>query len=284
MAQTKLAGRIPVDEDKIAEELAVAAEFQYSEAYSDYICGGPWKSCMLWAAGGDSGDGVVTHYDHTRATDVTEYGVRLPYLRQLVENSFDMTHLNFGRLAVISDAVTIPHRDLLELKDIPEDARNSHRVHVPLATNSDCYFTHDNIVYQMRVGDVWFFDAAKVHGAASMSRQPRVHLILDFADAAGTALARFDLDPDAAIPAERICRRPSLSDVELDAFLGLAKVISKDNWRDVFSIVIKAHYRVDGGASFVWDTLGRIGELSDDDYIRAKIPELHNYFLMERAG
>src|SRR5262249_51086577 len=195
---------------------------------------------------------------------ITRYGEQLPYLRQFVESAFNLEHLNFARLAVISDSVTILHRDLLELTDIPAEARNSHRVHVPLVTNDDRFFTADNVVYQMKVGEVWYFDASKVHGAASLSRVPRTHLILDFADAGADCLARFDAQPTGGVPQDRIRSREPLTDDERQSLLALASVVNMDNFRDVFGIVIKKHYRRDGGDNLVWITLKEIGRRSTE--------------------
>ena len=55
-----------LDEARLAKDIEQSASFVWSEAYSDYLFGGAWKSCMLWARGGDAGDGVVTNYDHDR--------------------------------------------------------------------------------------------------------------------------------------------------------------------------------------------------------------------------
>jgi hypothetical protein len=284
MVATQLAGHVEIDEGKLREDLRIAAGFSFSEAYSDYVCGGPWKSCMIWASGGDNGDGLVTHYDHGKAPSVTGYGEHLPYLRHLVETNFRTEHLNFARLAIIEDSVTFPHRDLLELKDVPQDARNSHRVHIPLVTNDHCLFTEDDVVYRMLEGDVWFFDSARIHGAGSLSREPRTHLILDFTEAGRDDLARFELKPSGTIPEDRIVPRDPVSESDLDALVRLADLVSMDNFRDVASIVIKTHYRKDGGPDFVWSTLERIAQESDSKEVREKISELHEFFVIDRSA
>lgn len=285
MVQTQLVGKLDMDESAILTELEEADAFRFSEAYSDYLCGGPWKSCMLWASGGQTGTGLITDYDHGHKSAITECGEKLPYLRKLVESNFNLDHLNFARLAVMSNSVTIPHRDMLELHDIPEDARSAHRVHVPLVTSENAYFTHGNIVYQMRAGEVWFFDASKVHGAAALSPDERTHLILDFSDTPRVDdLVTFDLHGTGSVPADRITKRPPLSEVERKNLLALAAIVDLDNYRDVFSIVIRNHYRHDGGENFVWETLDTIGRLSQNEAVRSKIQELHRFFLMERSA
>ena len=43
---------------------------------------------MLWAVGGNAGDGVITGYPYGETAAFTAYGEQLPYLRELV------THLH----------------------------------------------------------------------------------------------------------------------------------------------------------------------------------------------
>lgn len=285
MVATQLAGTIEVDRAVVRAEVDTAlSTFRWSEAYSDYLCGGPWKSCMLWAAGGRAGDGLTTHYDHSLASSVTEYGAQLPYLRGLIERHFDLEHLNFARFAVMTDSVTVLHRDLLELADIPADRRESHRVHLPLVTNDGALFTQDEQVYRMEVGDVWFFDASRVHGAAAFSREPRTHLILDFTEAAEESLTRLGSGASGTIPPERLVQRERLGEGERKSLVELASLVTPDNIREIFGIVIKTHYRKNGGSTFVWDTLDEIGRLSNDEEVRSTISDMHRFFLMKRSA
>jgi L-proline cis-4-hydroxylase len=281
--RTQLLGQLDIDETRLQNEIERSTEFRYKEPYTEFVCGRPWKSCMLWAAGGEVGDNIITHYDTSKAADVTEYGAQLPYLRELIERSFAVEHLTFARLAVMSDSVLIPHRDYVELGSIPEQARVAHRLHVPLVTSQDCYFTEDDLVYRMKAGEVWFLDATRMHSAGVFSNIRRVHLILDFTDASdATQLVSLPIESPSDVPAQSLCPREPLSDRERDDLLALASVVDMDNLKDVFAIVIKKHYRRDGGENFVWNTLDRIAELSDNDAVRKKIHELHRYYVMER--
>lgn len=285
MADTQMVGKLHLDADRVRADLVRAADFRFSEAYSDYLSGGPWKSLMLWASGGEGGDGLITNYDHNRKSALTAFGKEMPYLRGLVEDNFHLEHLNFARLAEMADSVTFPHRDLLELEDIPAEQRNAHRMHIPLVTNEDSLFTEDNVVYRMEAGEVWFFDASREHGAAVLRPRTRTHLILDFTDAGRAGdVVRFDLEPSGGIPADRVCKREVLADAERAAILRLADVIDLENWRDIFGIVAKRHYRRDGGENFVWGTLQEIGRRSGDPAVLAKVEEQQRYFLMERSA
>lgn len=278
-------GKINIDRDALSYDIERIARFEFSEAYSDYVCGGPWKSCMLWTLSGDAGDGIVTHYDHRRQSAPTKYAEQLPYLSGLIRRLFDLEYLTFARLAIISNSVIIPHKDLLELSSVPSQARNTHRVHVPLVTNEQCYFSEGEIVYRMRCGEVWFFDSSNVHSAASFSNQKRLHLLLDFMDHKDPRkLVKFATDGPEEIPQDAICKRPEMSMEDRDALMGLARIIDMDNYRDVLSILIKKHYRATGGDGFIWDTALKIARDSRKPEVKAQLGQLHRYFLLEREA
>jgi hypothetical protein len=276
---------LDIDQPRLLKELEQISQFKFSEAYSEYLCGGPWKSCMLWSLGGEAGDGLVTNYNYDKPAAKTQYAEQLPYLTEVVERSFNLERLNFARVAVISNSVIIPHKDLLELNTLPARARNTHRVHVPLITNENCYFSEGNVVYRMRFGEAWFFDASRMHSAASFSEQDRVHIILDFADVEDAGnLVNFRRDERDEIPQESIHARSRLTNAEREALLSLSSVINIDNYKDIFSIVIKKHYRKDGGDNFIWDTVKKISRSSDNQAVDSRINEMYEYFMVQRAA
>lgn len=282
--RTHRIGKLDIDRPRLLKELEQIAHFEFAYAYSDYLCGGPWKSCMLWSIGGETGDGFVTNYDYDKPTAKTKYAEQLPYLTEIVERSFDLGPLNFARLATVSPgSVIIPHKDLLELGSVPERLRNAHRLHIPLITDENCFFSERNLVFRMRFGEAWFLDASVMHSAACFSTRDRVHLILDFAEVDDPrALIKFKRDEREEIPFESIHERVELTDEEREALWTLSGVIDMDNYRDVFSIVIKKHYQKNGGDNFVWDTLLKIADNCNDPAVESKIKEMHQYFMVER--
>ena len=283
--RTQYVTTVPFDSVRLAKEIDHSSSFRYSEAYSDYLIGGPWKSCMLWAAGGDSGDGLLTNYSHDRATAFTEYGRQLPYLQELITHTANLARLNFVRLAVFSRSVIVPHRDFLELDEVPDEARSAHRLHIPLATNEECFFSEDNVVYRMRAGEVWYFDASQIHSVASFSSAPRIHLIFDFVEKpdAGPLLS-IEEDGTGGIPADRIVSRPPLPDADRADLLRLADVLTMDNFSEVFSILIKKHFRFDGGQDFAWDTMTAIARDCKDPAVLPHTHELRRYYTLERSA
>lgn len=284
--RTQYVATIPLDAGPLAKDLELSASFRYSEAYSDYLIGGPWKSCMLWAPGGESGDGVIANYAYDQQAGFTEYGKQLPYLQELVTNTVNLSRVNFVRLARFSNSVIVPHRDFLELSDLPEDARSAHRLHLPLATHDQCFFSEDNVVYRMREGEVWFFDASRIHSVASMSDQPRIHLIVDFVERpdAGGLVTVDQAGTGGGIPAQATVNRPPLPDAQRAALERLAEVLTMDNVSEVFSIIVKKHFRYDGGDDFAWETLTGIARHCADPAVLPHIKELRRYYTLERSA
>lgn len=282
--QTQMLGRLDIAGPKLLSDVAHCAKFQYSEHYSEFLCSGAWKSCMLWAPGGDVGDNVIAHYDTGAVSKITDYGKELPYLREIIERMFATDRLVFARIAIMSGSVGIPHRDYIELDGVPEQKRPACRLHLPLVTSDDCYFTEDNVIFRMKFGEVWALDVSRVHSSAVLSELQRVHLILDFNQITDpTQLVRFPVESLPGIPEESVCRRELLSEREREDILSLAPIIDLDNLRDAFGIVVKKHYRKDGGQNFVWGTLDQIAKRHSDAAVSERIRELHKYFTMERS-
>jgi hypothetical protein len=284
--RTHYAATTSLDDERLAKDLQQSDAFVWSEAYSDYVFGGAWKSCMLWSRGGEIGDGVVTNYDHDRPSAFTPYGDQLPYLRELITTVADLDRLNFARLAKVRNSVIIPHRDLLELSDLAEEDRNAHRLHIPLVTDEDCFFNEGNTVFRMRRGEVWFLDAAQVHSVAVLSDEPRIHLMLDFVDVPSPKpLITIEGErEDGGIPEDRRVQRPPLPEADYARLLVLADVLAIDTFNEIFSIVIKKHYRYDGGDDFIWSTIIAIARASKDPELLAHARELRRHCTLERSA
>lgn len=284
--RTQYVTTIPLDENRLAADLKRAESFHYSEAYSDYLIGGPWKSRMLWSRGGEGGDGLLTNYSYDEEPAFTESAAEVPYLQEIITKVADLGRLNFARIAVFSDSVIVPHRDYLELGEIPEGARSAHRVHIPLATHDECYFSEHNVVYRMRKGEVWFFDASRIHSVASFAKQPRVHLILDLVDlpAPGPLVKVGDVRGEEYIPQDRVVPRPPLPDSQRAALSRLSDVLTMDNFNEVFSLVIKKHFRFDGGDDFAWEMMTSLAQACADPGVLPRTRELRRFFELERAA
>ena len=280
---TQLLGRLHLDEARLRDDLSCSSEFPYSEHYSEFVCGRAWKSCMLWAPGGQVGDNVIAHYDMCHPSSSTCYGRQLQYVCQIIEDSFATERLVFARLAVMSDTVGIPHRDYLELENASAK-RPTLRLHVPLMTGDQCYFSEDNTVYRMQAGEVWVLDVTRIHSSAVIAEVQRVHLLLDFGQSMDASqVVKFPIHSRPGIPEASICTREPLSIGEREDLLALVPLIDTDNLRDALGIVIKKHYRKDGGENFVWNTLHEIAKRSQHEAVSGRIRALYRYYTMERS-
>ena len=284
--RTHYVASLELDEARLRKDLDHVATIGFSEAYSNYLIGGPWKSWVLWSPGGDRGDGVMTRYAFGERGSFTACGAQLPYLQEIITGVADLDRLNFVRLAAFSDSVIVPHRDLIEMAELPEANRTEHRVHIPLVTHDECYFSDRNVVYRMKEGEVWHFDASQVHAAASFVKEPRLHLIFDLVDipSAEPLLKVGDATAEPIIPPERIIDRPKLTPADREAIAALSGVLTKDNLNEVFSIVIKKHFRFDGGEEFAWDTMTSLAAACADPDVPARTRELRRYFELERSA
>lgn len=277
--RTERIAQLELETTSLASDLAALPTLAWSRAYSHYICGGPWLSCMLWTSDGGTGDGVLTHYQGKASASWTEQALKLPAVRRLVERNFHLKQLKFVRLAILQPgSVIIPHRDLLELE------APLHRIHVPLVTDEHCLFTERNIVYRMRRGEVWFMDASDVHSVACFSSRDRVHLILDFdGDASASEFMSMPWTPGDGIPADCVVDRPRILASERAALLGLASILDERNHLKIVELVIHQHYRSDGGADFIWTTLLDIAARAPNARAAGLLRDAHRYFLMERS-
>ncbi|SEF24642.1 L-proline 3-hydroxylase, C-terminal [Amycolatopsis pretoriensis] len=282
--QTRLLGTFEIDHQKLSQDLDVISHFDFDEPYIEFSCGYPWKSAMVWTSGGVLGDGVLSRYDNRQPCLPTANGRKLAYVREIIQNFFVVEHLLFARVVVMSNNVLVPHRDFLELEDKSKDEKVAHRLQVPLATSEDALFMEENVIYRMRVGEVWSLDATRLHSAAALTDHKRVHLILDFADTGKeTRLVKFGEDRSAGIPDTNLAKRPALSAGDRDAILGMSKVIDMDNFKDILGIIIKKHYRNDAGEGFVWETMREISRLSGDPEIEAHANNLYEHYVLSRT-
>ena len=56
----------------------------------------------------------------------------------------------------------------------------THRIHIPIITNSECIFTVDTESKFLPAGEVWIIDNVdKYHSVSNMGEKSRIHLIID---------------------------------------------------------------------------------------------------------
>lgn len=282
--RTHLFGTLELDEARLADDLRRAASLPLVSPYSEFSCGRPWRSCMLWAPGGEMGDGVLDHYDTTVPAGPTAHLGALPYVREILESSFAVEHLLFVRWAVMEDSVLLPHRDYVEFSDLSPRERASCRLHVPLATDEDCLFIEDDVVFRMTHGEVWMLDVSRLHSAGVLSDRPRVHLLLDFAGVDDVSqLLRFRSSPEAGIPPARHVQRPAITRDEHDAVLRMATLLDQQNLYEILGILVRKSFRRDCGDGYVWSTMSELASRAGRREVEALVDRLHIHCALERC-
>ncbi|MEV0642240.1 aspartyl/asparaginyl beta-hydroxylase domain-containing protein [Streptomyces sp. NPDC050619] len=274
--QTQILGHVELDATTLAHELKMSESLTYAEPYDEFQCGRrPWRSRMLYAPGGEVGDGVLSHYDSSLPVRPTVHGEQLPHLKDVIEANFPKKHLLFARLVSMTESVLVPHRDLHVV---------AHRLHVPLRTSEQCLFLQENTVFRMLPGEVWSLDLTQMHSAAVMDRTDRVHLLLDFPGDA--PVEDFIASPGGAEAslADRTVPRPEMSESERRAALDLARLIDSDNITDVFAILIRKQFRRDGGAEFAWEALSAVAEKSRNPEVESYVRRLKAQCTLEDNG
>lgn len=274
--RTHRLGAVDLELPKIAADLRTFVTLPLSTAYSDYLCGGPWLSCAVWGPPTVT-DGLIEHAGEA-PSGWTAAAEQLPAVRALIQREFQLAKLRFARLAMVSaGSVIIPHRDLLEL------SAPLHRFHVPLRTDGGSVFAEDRHVFHMAQGELWALDAANVHSVSCSSAEPRIHLILDYADDAGPdEMSRLAPSPSSGIPPAARVDRPPLTPAQQASLSALATVLSLDNHRTIIELVTRQFYASDVGLDFVWATLRDIADRAPDQRGAARLRELEDYFLLRR--
>lgn len=219
---------------------------QYSEFHY-----GDWKTFVIWSQTGLDHDGTVE--DKGLAAKVTDRGKTLPVLNSWIAETFDTSRLKLARIHSLGDGVLIPHRDFVEFEN---NARPWTRVHVPLMTNEQCFHSEDDTVFRMRLNEVWFLDATRLHSATNSSDQRRLNLCLDF-DLEGQGLQSIFKDPSKAqtqLPTPTIVQRPPLSEQFTKTFNHRASELNHQNLRDTIGWLAKIHFKncVHIGTFFEW--------------------------------
>lgn len=271
---TKKLGELRIDMVDLQEDLKQIANFYFSSTYSEFICG-VWESCALWNKSGLPNNTVVFAYEGQPTK--TLYAEQLPYISNLIQNTFYFDHLKLIRLVRLkNNSVIIPHKDFLETEE------EFLRFHIPLQTDESCFNSEEDTVYHMKLGEIWHLNASLVHSAASFSPQERLHLILDFEKRVNLQqIIKIEFN-DEGIPPENIIEREELKANFFTEIKVLSKIINQFNFIDILAILIKTHFTKNLSAAKVFYILFKIAEESEDPALIEKAKNLYSYCMLER--
>lgn len=275
LMKSQIISSIKIDNSLLKNEIEKISEFNFCDTYKEYACG-ELKICMLWNKSGVFEDSLLTNYNGNALK--TCYGEKLPYLSNLIDETFKIEHLKFARIIMLgSNTVYVPHRDYLELTS------DFLRFHIPIQTDSFCFNSEENTVYQMKVGEIWYIDATKIHSAASFSEKYRMHLVLDFEYKPNIEdVLKIPVSKNAMIPEKSIAQRepaPSNFDEVLYTF---SKIIDVTNCIDILSILIKQYFTKNINVEYIFDMFLKISILSNNKDVINKAKNLKEYCTKNR--
>jgi hypothetical protein len=274
-SETRLLSTYTVDAAALRHDLATMEAFPYTNTYSEFACGA-WKSCAVWNGSGDGGQASLDAY--VGPALLTELGEQLPYVEKLVGRVFDSSLLRYGRIARLTPgSALVPHRDYLELES------NLIRIHLPLETDDTCLNSHENVIYHMNVGEIWFLDATKTHSALSSWNRDRIHLVLDFkADSIDKIMIS---DPSiTGISTERDIARPPMTAAESEAFITAGALMTHATHRDFLKIAITVLFTRNVEPAEVFTLFEAAAERSGKPDVMEAVKPMRAYFLHTRPA
>lgn len=76
-------------------------------------------------------------------------------------------------------ALLFPRRSVGKHVDSGEFLDTCHRVHIPLITNPECFYTVGDQTWHMEKGTIYEIDNQRIHGVINGGNEDRVHLIVN---------------------------------------------------------------------------------------------------------
>lgn len=271
--RARILSTVALDDARLAGEIARIDGLAARDDYSEYSFGS-WRSHVLANGTGEVDDATFRRYDGPMRP--TALGEALPYLRQVIEDTFHTDALRWVRLFTVQNGLLISHRDFVEFD------RGFVRLHLPLRTDTGCLHSEEDEVYHMRRGEVWFLDADTVHSACSLSSLKRISLVLDF-EAAGTPPEALVRARGEALPAPHRVERPPLEPGFLEALYGLAGMLAPVNFRDVMGVLAKVHFYRQAGAAECFDWLMEIARRSGDEGMLRRAADFRRFSIERRV-
>ncbi|MFF4806236.1 aspartyl/asparaginyl beta-hydroxylase domain-containing protein [Streptomyces sp. NPDC001351] len=281
---SRILGKLNLDDTRLAPEVATIRELPKGQEVYDEFTSGFWKNVPLW---NDTGDGNDTLFREAASpARPTEHATKLPYLNEVIRNTFAVDRLDMVRGRDIVDASMMPHKDFLELDESDgEPQQRNFRVLVVLEDNEHTYNSDEEQVFRMRKGEIWFLDAAGVHCAANFSTDSRISLCLDFSFDRPFTPADVFADRSSYTPGIEpllVKRSPLPPDFTLDV-RRLSAACNRHTFRDLAFALAKLHFTVETPSVACYDWLIEIAERTDDPALVAKAEEAREFYVTDRA-
>ncbi|KAA2241719.1 aspartyl/asparaginyl beta-hydroxylase domain-containing protein [Chitinophaga agrisoli] len=131
---------------------------------------GDWRSISLRSASGESDD----IYAHANGTYIdTPVLARMPYVQEIL-NAWECEKETVRLLSLAPGSVIKPHKD-------PGCAYHDgqFRIHIPIVTNPEVYFTIEDEKLQLKAGECWYMNFSATHSIVNQGSTARIHLVID---------------------------------------------------------------------------------------------------------
>jgi len=277
---SRIIRKIDLETDSIDTELEVlSSKIKIEEEYDEYSSG-YWQNISLWNRSGCENNTLYSNFNEKGKK--TGYCNLLPTITSIVEENFDLTYLKMVRVRTLKNAVLVPHRDFVEL----DDKVKYFRVFVPLNESKYAYHGDEHSVFRMRLGEVWYLNAALIHSAVNLQDNNRVHLCLDFAFDRDFHPSDIFLNPENFNVSHdvELVKRSVISDSEINRIIdGFSLGIDKHNFKDTLFFLSKIYYTYDISITTVYQWLVHICARSDNQELIEKSQKLQNFMLNHRT-
>ncbi|MER5323776.1 aspartyl/asparaginyl beta-hydroxylase domain-containing protein [Streptosporangium roseum] len=276
---SRILGRLPLDEDRLAQDMARLAQAPAPQEPYEVFTTGRWVNLNLWNASGDDGDGFFNGHRQVAGRPTRLLG-GVPYIGELLTTWFNTELLTMVRARNVVEWSIVPHRDFLE----SGPAEDFFRVLIFLEDNEHALNSDEDMVFHMRKGEVWFLDSAQIHAGVNISSRSRWSLCLDFK--AGTGFSPGDVfaragDYDPAIRPALVERAPAPADLP-DRLRALSAVVSRHNIKDIAFLLGKVHFTEEVPIGASWDWLVEITRASGDPALLDLAERARRFFVHSR--
>ena len=241
---------------KIEEELLACQKIAPCVSYPDDFSG-LMRTYPLWNQSGAPKDAYL--YKYEGAAQITDIGIKLSHLSNLVKNTFHLEFLKLCRLhEYTSETFFLPHRDYLD--GSAEIGEIYTRMYIPVKIQEKCWNSYEEEVFDLELGDLVFHDGSLVHSVCNFSSESRFRLEFDF----DPQIPVEDLFKDKSVlkfkELKSIPREP-FSEEDLSNLLELAaKIINCYNFKDMAVLFGKIHFQKNVNCALIYDWLQTVVE------------------------
>ncbi|SHN12667.1 aspartyl/asparaginyl beta-hydroxylase domain-containing protein [Chitinophaga sp. CF418] len=158
------------NEALLIAELQQVLQQDWSLHFNTKDFNGDWRSISLRSATGRNDDIYAqadVAYKNTPALEM------MPYVQKIL----DTWHCEKEAVRLLSLA---PGSEIKPHKDMGCGYRDGNfRIHIPIVTNPDVYFTVEDETLHLQAGECWYMDFSQTHSIVNNGNTNRIHLIMD---------------------------------------------------------------------------------------------------------